>query len=330
MGTSSVWLLLLATGMLFGLGMPFSQLALQQGVDLLAFAVWPTALAAFGLATVALIRHGPARIDTRTIRFALVTGALGHALPAWAGYWLASQTGTGFAAIAYTLPPALTLGLTLLLRLERPVAGRIGAVALGLAGALLLVAGRGAQFDVDLVAMALLLVIPLSIASVNIYRARQLPRSVPPEWLAALMLASSAVVLATSSAFRGSLALPLDSDALLWPALQAVTLLGSYLLFFILQRRAEAVTISFVGYVSMVTGTGVAAIQFGEQLPLAAWPALGLIGGSVWLLKRSAASAPIGESTVAMDQACSNDHCAVSASGTMAFDCSATGLLPCA
>jgi hypothetical protein len=65
-------------------------------------------------------------------------------------------------------------------------------------------------------------------------------------------------------------------------------MLAAYLMFFALQRRAEPVTTSFVGYVSMITGTAVGAAAFGERLPAIAWPALALIAGSMWLLKRPA------------------------------------------
>ena len=330
MARTAVWPLLLGTGVLFGLGIPLSQVAQQHGVGLLAFAVWGTAAAAVGLAAVAWLRHGPLRAELAVLRFGLLTGVLGHALPASAGYWLASETGPGFAAIAYTLPPVLTLALSIVLGLERPAVGRIAAVALGLVGALLLVASRVADLDVELVAIGLLLVIPLSIAGANVYRALHLPKTVPAEWLAALMLSCSALVLAASGAARGGIALPVDAEALVWPALQAAASIASYLLFFALQRRAGPVTTSFVGYVSMITGTIVAAVGFGEHLPVPAWPALGLIAGSVWLLQKSTASSYLEETTHAASPPCSNDHCAVSADHSMAFDCSAKGLLPCA
>jgi hypothetical protein len=100
------------------------------------------------------------------------------------------------------------------------------------------------------------------------------------------MLSSSAGVLAASGALHGNLSLPLRAGARVWPALQAVAMLAAYLMFFALQRRAEPVTTSFVGYVSMITGTALGAAAFGERLPAIAWPALALIAGSMWLLKR--------------------------------------------
>jgi drug/metabolite transporter (DMT)-like permease len=187
-----------------------------------------------------------------------------------------------------------------------------------------------AHLDVKLAAVAVLLVIPLSVAGVNVYRALHLPKMIPGEWLAALTLSSSALVLAVSGAARGSIGLPLEGSALVWPALQAAASIASYLLFFMLQRRAGPLTTSFVGYVAMITATIVAAVGFGDQLPLAAWPAFGLIAGSVWLLQKSAAIPSLDESAHRASAECLNDHCAVSMDHSMAFDCSAKGLLPCA
>jgi drug/metabolite transporter (DMT)-like permease len=322
-----VWQLLLGTGVLFGLGLPLSQLGAREGVDVMAFAVWPTAAAAVVLAALGRLRHGPLNLNLRLLRFGLFAGTFGHALPAAAGYWLARETGAGFAALAYTLPPVLTLGLTLLLRLEAPVARRIGAVALGLAGALLLVASRGAVLDVGPFALGLLLLIPVSIAANNLYRTLYLPKAVPAEWLAALMLSSSAGVLAATSTLQGSIALPLRTGALVWPALQAAAMIAAYLMFFALQRRAEPVMTSFVGYVSMITGTAVGVVAFGDRLLAVAWPALALIVGSMWLLKGRAPN--IMENTAA-SSACANDHCSAISENSLPFDCGPNGLLPCA
>ena len=333
MASSPVWKLLLGTGFLFGLGLPLSQLGAQHGVDVVAFALWPTLAAALGLAALGWFRHGPLQINARLIRFGLLAGTFGHAVPASAGYWLARETGAGFAAMAYTMPPVLTLAISLMLRLEQPLARRIGAVALGLAGALLLVIGRGVAYDVGILAIATLLLIPLSIAGANVYRALHLPKAVPTEWLAALMLLSSAGVLAASSSLHGSLALPLRMDALMWPAFQAIAMMAAYLLFFALQRTAEPVTVSFVGYISMTTGMAVAALGFGEQLPAIVWPALALIAGSIWLTWRSASSARLTAPTSSLPapsrSKCPRIRSSQSPSGATAPDCGAMGVLAC-
>jgi hypothetical protein len=115
--------------------------------------------------------------------------------------------------------------------------------------------------------------------------------------------------------------------------LQAIAMVGAYLLYFALQRRAEPLTTSFVGYVSMLTGTAVAAVGLGERLAAITWPALALIAGSMWLLARtSAAAVPAaadGECP-ALRPACANDHCSVSSEHSLVFDCSGRGALGCA
>jgi drug/metabolite transporter (DMT)-like permease len=238
MASMPVWQLLLGTGVLFGLGLPLSQLGARHGVDVMAFAVWPTVTAALGLAALGWLRHGPLKINARLLRSGCWQARSG--MRAGLRQVLAArETGASFAALAYTMPPVLTLALSLMLRLERPAARRIAAVALGLAGAVLLVLGRGADVEVEALALAILLVIPLSIAGANVYRALHLPRAIPGEWLAALMLFSSAGVLAAGSSLTGSLALPLRVDALIWPVLQALAMMAAYLLFFALQRRAN-------------------------------------------------------------------------------------------
>lgn len=310
MASPSTWHLLLGTGLLFGLGLPLSQLGARHGIDAAAFALWPTAVAALGLAVLGWIRHGPVPLGTRVLRFGLIAGTLGHAVPVSAAYWLAGKAGAGFAALAYTMPPVMTLALSLMLRLERPALARIGAVALGLAGALLLATGRAGAFEPGAVAIAALLLIALSIAGANVYRALHLPGAVPAEWLAALMLASSAAVLAATRGWHGSFALPLQADALLWPALQAAAVMAGYLLFFTLQRRAGPVVLSFVGTVSMATGLAVAAIGFGEAVPAALAPALALIGASMWLLRRPSGDAAPDAAPTASRADAQDAHCA--------------------
>lgn len=321
MPSASLWPLLLGTGVLFGLGLPLSQLGARAGIDVVAFALWPTLTAAVGLAMLGWLRHGPLKFSGRLLRFGLLAGTFGHAVPASAGYWLARETGAGFAAIAYTLPPVLTLALSLLLRLESPVASRVGAVGVGLAGAVLLVAGRVASLEIELITLAMLVLIPLSIAVANVYRSLHLPKAVPGEWLAALMLFSSASVLAASSSWHGTLSLPMNLEALLWPAAQAVAMMGGYLLFFALQRKAEPVTMSFVGYVSMTTGIAVGAVGFGERLPMLVWPAFALIAGSMWLLKRSAAPAPQSRCSSPERERCPAARVSPRADGPAWFTC---------
>jgi drug/metabolite transporter (DMT)-like permease len=159
--------------------------------------------------------------------------------------------------------------------------------AFGMCGsALLLVAGRGGSFEPDALAVAVLLAIPALIGAANVYRARFLPRGVPGEWLGALTLLSSSVLLAALAFGTASAPLPDGAAALGWLGVQTLALVGGYRLYFILQRRAEPVTFSFMGYVTMATGVAAGTGWFGERLAWTTWPALGLILAALWLVQR--------------------------------------------
>lgn len=294
----NIWPVLVGTGVCLGIGVPLAKAAAGERVSALAFALWPTAAAGLVLLALGRLRHGPPSLTIAHLRFGAIAGLFGHALPMSAAYWLAAEAGAGFTAIAFTLPPVFTLAITLLIGLERPLLRRVAGVATGLAGALLLVVGRGAiSLDAGVAALWLVVAIPAVIAGTNVYRSVQLPKGMPAEWLSGLTLLSSAVTLAAVGVFAGGLQVPLEAGAITWLVLQACALVAGYLLYFLLQQRAEPVTFSFMGYVVMATGVAVGTLVFGESLPWTALPALALIGAALWLIGSTANRQPTSLST---------------------------------
>lgn len=269
--------LLVATGVALGLGIPLAKFAAQHGVQALAFATWPTGAAGLVLAVLGAWREGHPPARWQLVRFGFVAGLFGHAAPMTALYWLTRETGAGFAALAFTLPPVFTLAITLVLRLQALTAIRLVAVAMGLAGALLLVLGRDAQGAVGLLPLLAVIAIPALIGGANVYRSLHLPRDTGGAWLSAATLLGSAVLLTLYGAVTGALPVPWTAEALMALAGQAVVLVGGYLLYFALQRRAEPVTFSFMGYVSMLTGVLAGTLLFSEVLHWTTLPALALI-----------------------------------------------------
>jgi drug/metabolite transporter (DMT)-like permease len=281
-----VWPVLVGAGLLLGLGPPLAKLAALAGVPALSFALWPTAVAGGLLALLALRRHRRVSLAPAVLRFGLIAGLLGHALPMSAVFWLAAHAGAGFSALAFALPPVFTLAVALLVGLERFSGARLAAVGIGLCGALLLVTGRGGSFAASTGAVGVALAIPALIGAGNVYRARYLPAQVPGEWLGALTLLSSSAVLALVGLATNGAELPQAPAAWGWLAVQAAALVGGYRLYFVLQRRAGPVTFSFMGYVMMLTGAATGAWWFGERLPWTMWPALGLIVLALGLMQR--------------------------------------------
>ncbi len=289
----SIWPVLVGTGVFLGLGMPLAKAAAEEQVSALAFAFWPTVAAGLVLIALGRLRHGSARLTMADLRFGGVAGLFGHALPMSAAYWLSAEAGAGFTALAFTLPPVFTLAITLLIGIERPLKRRVGGVAIGLSGAVLFVVGRGTMSMTDnLGALWLVVAIPAVIAAANVYRSLRLPRGLAAEWLSGITLLSSSVMLAVFGLFTGGMGVPLAASALAWLTLQALALVAGYILYFLLQQRAEPVTFSFMGYVVMATGVAIGTAAFGERLPWTTLPALALISAALWLMKSTAARLP--------------------------------------
>ncbi|WP_298828061.1 DMT family transporter [uncultured Piscinibacter sp.] len=288
MNLSRLWPLLLGTGITLGLGAPIAKAASEHGVGALAFALWPTLAAGVLLGAIGLLRQGRPADLPRLIRFGGVAGLFGHALPMSALFWLSSHAGAGFASLSLALPPVFTLLVSLLLGLERPALRRGAAVGLGLSGAMLMLAGRGGSFEATAAVLAIALAIPASIGGANVYRSRHMPPGASGEWMSSGTLLASSSMLALAGLAFGGIGLPLTAPALGWLALQAGVLTIGYLLYFALQRRAEPVTFSFIGYVMMLAGVAIGTLVFGERLPWTVWPASGLVLAALLLLQAPA------------------------------------------
>lgn len=281
----SVFPLVLGTGVLLGLGNPLAKLASADGIGALAFTFWPTLAAGLLLGLMAMGARGPAALDRRLLTFGLVAGAFGHALPMVAAYWLAAHAGAGFASLSFTLTPVLTLAIMALLGREalRPI--RLAAVVIGMAGGLLLVGGQVLSLRMDPLFIAVALLVPTLIAGTNVYRGLHMPRERADEWLSAATLLGSAFVLlilwpVTRS---GPVGLP-GLHGVCWMLMQAFALVAGYLCYFALQRRAEPVAFSLIGYVMMLVSVGIGTVVFSESVAWTLWPAIGLIGWALWLI----------------------------------------------
>lgn len=291
MKTPQPWPLLLATGLSLGLGAPIARVAGAEGVGPLAFAAWPTVAAAVTLALLGAWRHGLPAHGRRLLGFGTVAGWLGHALPMTALFWLSSHAGAGFASLSLALPPVFTLVFALLLGREPLAWLRMLAVGLGLCGSLLMLSGRGGSYEATPMVIALALAIPASIGAGNVYRAMRLPAGVPGEWLSAATLLASASLLALVGLVGGGLAVPLQPAAIGWMGLQAVVLVVGYLFYFALQRRADPVTFSFIGYVMMLAGVAAGTLLLGERLSWMVWPSAALVLAALRVLALAARNA---------------------------------------
>lgn len=131
----------------------------------------------------------------------------------------------------------------------------------------------------------------------NVYRALHLPADAGGEWLSAATLLGSAALLTSYGVAVDGLQVPVTAGALAALGGQTAVLVAGYLLYFALQRRAEPVTFSFMGYVSMLTGVLAGTLLFHEVLHWTTVPALGLILLSLKLVV-SARTSPVPHGAV--------------------------------
>lgn len=263
--------LLLATGSLLAVTVLLSRLAADRGADMLWFlvAVFGGAGLALAAAGIAAGRLGRVR---RLLPYAAGAGALAAA-PSGMGYLAVGHVGAGYVSLAFAFPVLLTFLIALPLGLDRVSPARLMAVVAGLAGGVLLAAGKFAAAGGEGAGWIVLAsAMPLLLAAGNIYRTRYWPAGADPGALAALTLLAGAVAaLPVAAAVEGRPHLGPGVAALALAG--AAVFAGQYLLLFRLQRLAGPVYLSQIGTVAAVLGAGLAVAFLGERLPYGFAPA---------------------------------------------------------
>ena len=112
--------LLLITGMLLGLSLPFGKLSGAAGVEPVIWAL----VISFGAGSVllaALLARGKARWPNGgRLRYFAITAAISYAFPNLLIMSAIPHLGAGFTGIMFTLSPVITLTLSVLLGMRRP------------------------------------------------------------------------------------------------------------------------------------------------------------------------------------------------------------------
>lgn len=183
---NSAFGLLLVTGCLLGLSLPFGKLATQAGIPAL---VWSLVISAGGgvVLLIGLLSAGKRfRPGWKQLRYFLVVAVVSYALPNVLMFTVMPHLGAGYTGIMYTLSPIMTLALSALLGVQRPGRYGMAGIAIGFAGAVMVAASRGqAGQPAALIWVAAALLVPVSLAMGNIYRTTNWPKGAGPIELAA-------------------------------------------------------------------------------------------------------------------------------------------------
>lgn len=279
--------LLLLYGALAGATFTLAKVALAAGVRPLGYAAWQTAGAGLFMAAVALARGVEVPRGGPALAFYAVCGLLGVAMPSLAMFSALDHIPAGAMATIAATVPLFTFALAAALRVEAPTRRRLLGLALGLAGAMTVLAPRAALPGFgDLGWTCIAFLAPLGYAVGSVYTGLRRPSGVSPIALTVGMLAFAGGALTATAVARGEAYWPVgfgEAEAAI--AAQIVVSGLGYLLFFEIIRAAGSVFFSQSAYVVAFAGMAWPWLLFGQRTEPALLAAAGLILAGVALAR---------------------------------------------
>jgi drug/metabolite transporter (DMT)-like permease len=284
--------LLVVTGGLLGLSLPFGKMATQNGVPAMLWAFVISCGAGGVLFLVLLARRQLFALSLHRLRYFTIAAAISYAIPNLLMFSAIPHLGAGYAGIMFTLSPVITLVLSLLLGVRRPNLLGISGIAVGFVGAVLVALTRGeTDRPADLFWVVIGLLIPVSLAAGNIYRTYDWPKDTGTIELAAgshlaaaLMLLAGLIMLGEGGSFTLLPSMPLLVLA------QIASASTMFAVFFRLQAVGGPVYLSQIGYVAAAIGLGSGVVFLGEHYRLLTWVGAGIIVIGVIMTTRAQSS----------------------------------------
>ncbi|HEU4987512.1 MAG TPA: DMT family transporter [Rhizobiaceae bacterium] len=277
--------LLLVTGAFLSVSLPLGKIATAAGVSAPAWSF----VISFGagiLLLPALLASGKARVpDAHKLRYFFITAAISYALPNLILFLVIPRLGSGYSGIMFTLSPVITLAMSIGLRLRRPNALGIVGIGVGFIGAMMVALSRGeAGRPAELVWVAVALVIPVLLASGNVYRTLDWPpESSPLELAVGSHLASALMLFLGMITIGDGIPVALLGEIPLAVIAQGLAAAVMFVFFFRLQTVGGPVYLSQIGYVAAAIGLVVGTTVFAERYPTATWLGAAIITLGVML-----------------------------------------------
>jgi drug/metabolite transporter (DMT)-like permease len=286
--------LLLVTGLLLGLTLPFGKLATDGGVPGIVWALVISSGAGGVLLIVMLARGHRFLLNAHRLRYYLIAAAISYALPNLLMFTAIPHLGAGYTGIMFTLSPVITLVLSILLGVRRPNLLGVAGIAVGFVGAVMVATTRGeAGQPADLFWVLVGLAIPFSLAAGNIYRTFDWPEGTGPIELAiGSHLAAAAMLFAGVVASGNGPALAGLADVPLLVLAQAASASTMFVFFFRLQAVGGPVYLSQIGYVAAAVGLLSGTLFLGERYQLLTWLGAAIILVGVLMTTRAQRAGP--------------------------------------
>ena len=279
-------LLVLTLGTIRGGATSISKVITINDVPPLGYALWQSFIAATILIFLGYRQNKQFPKIGRRIKYYLVCGLVGTALPNTIFFYSIKEIPAGTMAVLLTLVPILTYFLVVVSRMERVDIIRLAGILLGFTGASLIALPRVAgDFQIDTYVLIAMLC-PLGYALMGVFVSRQSMPGIHPFHLAAGTHVVAILFLLPITLISGQFhpiwqnpGLP-EGLMLIHGTLAAI----SYSLFFKIVELAGAVFYSFSHYVIALTGLAWGMILFDETHGASFWMAVLLIFGGLTLV----------------------------------------------
>ncbi|MCV0394063.1 MAG: DMT family transporter [Rhizobiaceae bacterium] len=290
---NSALALLVVTGGLLGLTLPFARIATDAGVPALIWSFVISAGAGGVLLAALLASGGRMGLDGTRLRYFAVVAAISYAIPNFLMFSAIPHLGAGYTGVMFTLTPILTLIMSIGTGVQRPNALGVAGITVGFAGALLVATTRGeVGRPADLVWVAVGLAIPVFLAAGNVYRSWGWPRGAGTIELAAgSHLASAVMTLALLLALGQGGAFALLPGMPWLVAAQVAAAAGMFAFFFRLQAVGGPVYLSQIGYVAAAVGLFSGTVFLGERYSLLTWAGALIVTAGVLMTSKAQAQA---------------------------------------
>ena len=272
-------LCLVMAGGLWGLSPSLARFAIEDGASPLGLTLWQGVAGGLLLLSVSFARGRRPPASAHHLRFYLLCGLLGTALPTWLFFSVSRHIPAGVTAVMIAAVPLMTYAIALPLGLERLSRIRLTGIALGFAAVVLLVAPDGAAGVATPAGWVLLaLLLPACYSAENIVLATYRPAGDDIVLVSGMLLASSALIAPLVFATGSGVDMTPPWSRAQW-ATGALVLVNvvSYTFFLYLVKTAGPVFAAQAGYLSMLFGVAAGSVLLGETHSSWFWVALALM-----------------------------------------------------
>jgi len=282
--------MLLFGAAIYSMTFSLNRIVITEGIPVFAFVFWQSLGAALLAFVVAVATRQRPSLRRKDLRFYLLLGTFGTAVPITLLAFAAPKVPAGAIALCLTLEPILTYVIAVLFRIDHVRLLRIAGILVGLAGILLVLLPRQSLPEPGMAPWLLMAFgAPLCWALSNVYIAilrppesRPIPLTCGKFFAAAVLMLPVMAVTDNWWTFDATMT---DGD---WALIGTIVIGAIFLvLTFEIIRIAGPVFLSTYGYFGTLMGLGWAALYFGEVPNPWIGAAIALLFLGLFLVNRS-------------------------------------------